>query len=146
MQKFNIAVASKANAIRWINKEVTFTELVDKLKNTIVTDETIDEYKSFNKLAKQQAKDHGGFVGGKLKGTKRRNADEVEIFALSSIKKMTRTMFINLSTDKYKRVVYQFNDKFKKNHNCKTPTLDEEDIIKAFIKAIAFILKIRILS
>ena len=76
MQKFNIAVASKANAIRWINKEVTFTELVDKLKNTIVTDETIDEYKSFNKLAKQQAKDHGGFVGGKLKGTKRRN-DEI---------------------------------------------------------------------
>ena len=76
MQKFNIAVANKANAIRWINKEVTFTELVDKLKNTIVTDETIDEYKSFNKLAKQQAKDHGGFVGGKLKGTKRRN-DEI---------------------------------------------------------------------
>ena len=39
------------------------------------------------------------------------------------------------STDKYKRVVYQCNDKFKKNHNCKTPTLDEEDIINAFMKA-----------
>ena len=78
MQKFNIAVASKANVIRWINKEVAFNELVDKLKNTIVTDETIDKYKSFNKLAKQQAKVHGGFVGGKLKGTKRIDLIQIE--------------------------------------------------------------------
>ena len=73
MQKFNIAVASKSNAIRLINKEVAFSELVDKLENTIVTDETIDEDKSFNNLAKQQAKIHSGIVEGKLKGVKRRN-------------------------------------------------------------------------
>lgn len=40
------------------------------------------------------------------------------------------------STDKYRRSVWQCNDKFKnKNHRCTTPHLNEDDIKARFIKA-----------
>ncbi len=39
------------------------------------------------------------------------------------------------STDKYRRVVWQCNDKFKGEHHCTTPHLYEEDIKKLFLQA-----------
>ncbi len=39
------------------------------------------------------------------------------------------------STDKYRRVVWQCNDKFKGEHRCTTPHLYEEDIKKMFLRA-----------
>lgn len=40
------------------------------------------------------------------------------------------------STSKYRRLVYQCNDKFNKNHSkCQTPTLNEEDVITKFLNA-----------
>ncbi len=40
------------------------------------------------------------------------------------------------SNDKYRRIIYRCNNKFsKKGHQCETPTLDEEQIKKAFIKS-----------
>jgi DNA invertase Pin-like site-specific DNA recombinase len=40
------------------------------------------------------------------------------------------------STSKYKRVVWQCNNKFQGEHKCKTPHLYEEDIKKSFISVI----------
>ena len=41
------------------------------------------------------------------------------------------------STDKYRRVIYQCNHKFKTKKICKTPTLNEELIKKLFVKSCA---------
>ncbi len=40
------------------------------------------------------------------------------------------------STDKYRRVVWQCNDKFKGHHRCDTPHLYEETLENLFVKAI----------
>lgn len=40
------------------------------------------------------------------------------------------------STDKYRRTIWQCNAKFKGEHKCTTPHLDEEDIKSRFVKAI----------
>ena len=39
------------------------------------------------------------------------------------------------STDKYKKTIWQCNYKFKNEHKCLTPTLNEEEIKKMFLKA-----------
>ncbi len=71
MRDLIIAVGQRANSLKWINKKATWEQLCDKLSKTIYTSETVEEYKHFIKEQKQEAKDHGGFVGGKLSGPKR---------------------------------------------------------------------------
>ncbi len=70
-RKYSIAVGNSCEAKFWSNEEVTFDELCKRLSNTKYTSETIEQYKHFNKEERNKAKDNGGFVGGKLKGTKR---------------------------------------------------------------------------
>lgn len=41
------------------------------------------------------------------------------------------------STDKYRRVIWQCNGKFKGEHRCSTPHLYEEDIKRLFLQAVA---------
>ncbi len=47
------------------------------------------------------------------------------------------------STDKYRRVVWQCNDKFKGEHRCTTPHLYEEDIKKLFLQAFSKLMDTR---
>ena len=70
-RKYSIAVGNSCETKFWSNEEVTFDELCKRLSNTKYTSETIEQYKHFNKEERNKAKDNGGFVGGKLKGTKR---------------------------------------------------------------------------
>lgn len=71
MRDLVIAVGQRADSKRWINKKISWDELCNKLSQTIYTSETVEEYKHFVKEAKQEAKDHGEFVGGKLKDNQR---------------------------------------------------------------------------
>lgn len=70
-RKYSIAVGNSCEAKFWSNEEVTFDELCERLSKTKYTSETVEQYKHFNKEERNKAKDNGGFVGGKLKGTKR---------------------------------------------------------------------------
>ena len=70
-RKYSIAVGNSCETKFWSNEEVSFDELCQRLSNTKYTSETIEQYKHFNKEERNKAKDNGGFVGGKLKGTKR---------------------------------------------------------------------------
>lgn len=47
------------------------------------------------------------------------------------------------STDKYRRVVWQCNDKFKGDHRCTTPHLYEEDIKELFLRAFSKVMDTR---
>jgi putative DNA primase/helicase len=72
-----IAYGNSRQAKKWTNKTVTFDELKERLKVTIRTIESAEEYAKFSKAQKDNAKDHGGFVAGVLKGG-RRKVDAVE--------------------------------------------------------------------
>lgn len=62
-----IATAERVNAKQWYNRQVEFEFLLEKLKSTTRTMETMAEYRSMKSQDKLAAKDHGGFVGGAVK-------------------------------------------------------------------------------
>lgn len=84
MRDLIIAVGQRANSKTWKNTRITWEQLSQKLSETIRTSETVEEYKHFVKDAKQEAKDHGGFVGGKLK-TPQRLKNNVEYRSLVTL-------------------------------------------------------------
>ncbi|MGO1368540.1 hypothetical protein [Senegalia sp. (in: firmicutes)] len=71
-----IAVGRSRKEMNWKNQEMLWSVLVEKLSKTQRTIETYDEYKKMSKSKKDEIKDVGGFVGGSLKGG-RRKADNV---------------------------------------------------------------------
>lgn len=69
----HIAVGRNRKEKVWVNKEMKWSELVEKLSNTIRTHETTLEYKAMTKQEQDDIKDVGGFVGGSLKDGRRKN-------------------------------------------------------------------------
>jgi len=74
--KITIAVGRNRKETNWKNKEMLWSELVLRLSETKRTNETYEEYKKLSKAEKDEVKDVGGFVGGTLKGG-RRKADSI---------------------------------------------------------------------
>lgn len=68
-----IAVGNSRMDKKWKNKEMSWEDFKQKCSQTIRTTETISEYRKMSKPAQDNAKDVGGFVGGALKGGKRKN-------------------------------------------------------------------------
>lgn len=77
MRKLNIAYGNNRQAKRWVNKTIGFDNLKERLRVTIRTTESAEEYAKMSRAQRDTAKDHGGFVAGVLKGG-RRKADTVE--------------------------------------------------------------------
>ncbi|KEI96571.1 hypothetical protein N496_15410 [Clostridium botulinum A2B3 87] len=72
-----IATGKSKKETHWKNKNILWSELVDKLSNTTRTPESYAEYKKMAKTEKDKIKDVGGFVGGGLKNG-RRKAENVQ--------------------------------------------------------------------
>lgn len=75
--KLLVAVGKSRMAKHWQNKELLWSELLEKLSTTTRTRETVAEYAAMNKEDKNRCKDVGGFVAGYLKGGKRNNTSVV---------------------------------------------------------------------
>lgn len=84
MRPLAIAYGNNRQAKNWTNKSITFEELKERLKVTIRTPESAEEYAKFNKAKRDTVKDHGGFVAGALKGG-RRKIDTVEIRSMVAL-------------------------------------------------------------
>lgn len=69
--KLDIAVALRRNQRRWINRKMTWDQLVERFSETQRTNETFREYLRAPKTLQADIKDVGGFVGGYLDGGKR---------------------------------------------------------------------------
>lgn len=67
-----IAVGESRRSTQWKNKEVLWSQLVERLSIPTKTPETVDEYRGFAKTKRDEIKDVGGFVGGSLKGGRRK--------------------------------------------------------------------------
>lgn len=84
MRNLAIAYGNNRQAKTWVNKTITFDELKERLKVTIRTPESAEEYAKFNKAKRDAVKDHGGFVVGALKGG-RRKVDTVELRSMVAL-------------------------------------------------------------
>lgn len=77
-RKLLIAIGRSRKASQWQNREMLWSELLDKLSQTTRTRETAAEYAALPKGERDTIKDVGGFVGGYLKNGRRSNASVVD--------------------------------------------------------------------
>lgn len=71
-RKIYIATGKSRKETKWKNTEITYESLIEKLETTTRTRETFKEYKRMSKTNQGEVKDVGGFVGGSLKGGRRK--------------------------------------------------------------------------
>ena len=67
-----ISVANSRTSKHWKNINVSWDEFLEKVKTTIRTAETMDEYRKLSKPKQDEIKNVGGFVGGKLRDGRRK--------------------------------------------------------------------------
>lgn len=66
-----ISYGKSSHAKYWRNETITWGELSQKLRTTIHTRESVDEYRAMSKDERSAVKNCGGFFGGHLKGNRR---------------------------------------------------------------------------
>ena len=76
-KKLLIATGRSRKAAQWQNREMLWSEFLDKLSRPTRTRETAAEYAAMGKAERDNVKDIGGFVGGYLKNSRRSNAGVV---------------------------------------------------------------------
>ncbi|WP_446898819.1 VapE domain-containing protein [Clostridium sp. LBM24168] len=69
----NIAVGRNRKELKWKNKQMKWSEFLDRVSQTTRTAETYEEYKKLLKGEQDNVKDVGGFVGGTLKNGRRKS-------------------------------------------------------------------------
>jgi len=67
-----LAIGRSKKELHWKNKNMLYSELIQKLSITMRTPETFIEYKKLPKTDRDNLKDVGGFVGGSLKNGRRK--------------------------------------------------------------------------
>lgn len=60
----DVALGNSRKTKKWKNKTMQWSELLDRLRQTTKTPETMAEYKAMNRDQQSDIKDVGGFVGG----------------------------------------------------------------------------------
>lgn len=70
--QIDIAVGASRRSVNWKNQQMLWSDLVQRLSVVSRTTETAKEYKSLPKPKRDEIKDVGGFVGGTLKGGRRK--------------------------------------------------------------------------
>ena len=117
MRELAIAYGNNRLAKKWVNKTTSFDELKERLKVTIRTTESAEEYAKFSKAQKDNAKDHGGFVAGALKGG-RRKIDAVELRSMVALDgdRIDKTFLENYETSTpYTSVLYTTHSSTEEN-------------------------------
>ena len=84
MRNLSIAYGNNRQAKTWVNKTIPFADLKERLKTTIRTTESAEEYAKMSRAQRDAAKDHGGFVAGVLKDG-RRKIDTVEVRSMLAL-------------------------------------------------------------
>ena len=138
-RKYSIAVGNSCETKFWSNEEVTFDELCQRLSKTKYTSETIEQYKHFNKEERNKAKDNGGFVGGKLKGTKRGVSEVLFRSMLTLDLDKAKVGFIDKFTaeSKYLSCLYTTHSHTKEEPRCRVIVPLSRDVTPDEYNAIA---------
>lgn len=67
-----IAVGRNRKELKWKNKEMKWSEFLDRVSKTVRTPETYEQYNKLPKNEQDDIKDVGGFVGGALRSGRRK--------------------------------------------------------------------------
>lgn len=73
-----ISTGTSKKAVAWTVQEMYWSEFIRRLSQPVRTQETFAQYKSLPKAEQEVLKDIGGFVGGALKGPRRKNENAGE--------------------------------------------------------------------
>ena len=73
-----IAVCDRRNNSRYKNQEHNWSWIKEHNRFPVRTTETVSEYPKLPKERRDELKDHGGFVGGWLKGGIRRKGNGIQ--------------------------------------------------------------------
>lgn len=68
-----IAVGNSRMDKKWKNQDISWADLCARCGSTIRTTETVEEYRKLKKGQQDGIKDVGGFVGGHLRESRRKN-------------------------------------------------------------------------
>lgn len=71
-KKLIISVANNRKSTKWIPQELLWSDLVNKLKTPLRTQENYEQFIKLKKSQQDELKDVGGFVGGVLKDNRRK--------------------------------------------------------------------------
>lgn len=77
MRELTVCTGGSRKAAVWRASKISFSELYEKLKTPLRTDETVAEYRSMKKGDRDEVKDKGGFMAGTLRGTRRKKEEVV---------------------------------------------------------------------
>lgn len=67
-----IATATSRKSTSWKNQDMLYSDFLKQVSSTVRTKETVAEYMKLPKSEQDEIKDVGGFVGGSLKGGRRK--------------------------------------------------------------------------
>ena len=70
--RIQIATGNSRMEKRWNNVEMELDEFIERISHTIRTAETVEQYMKMTKAKQDAIKDVGGYVGGRLKGGRRK--------------------------------------------------------------------------
>lgn len=71
-KKISISIGASRWSKQWTQTTMLWSELCNRLKTPVRTEETVEEYHKMKKADQGKLKDIGGFVGGTLKGLQRK--------------------------------------------------------------------------
>lgn len=71
-KKISISIGASRWSMQWTQTTMLWSELCDRLKTPVRTEETVEEYHKMKKADQGKLKDIGGFVGGTLSGLQRK--------------------------------------------------------------------------
>lgn len=71
-KKISISIGASRWSKQWTQTTMLWSELCDRLKTPVRTEETVEEYHQMKKADQVKLKDIGGFVGGSLSGLQRK--------------------------------------------------------------------------
>ena len=71
-KKISISIGASRWSMHWTQTTMLWSELCDRLKTPVRTEETVEEYHKMKKADQGKLKDIGGFVGGTLSGLQRK--------------------------------------------------------------------------
>lgn len=74
-RQLTISVAGSSKALSWLPEVTTWSALVERLRAPLRSPETVQAYQRMTPAEQAKRKDVGGFVGGTLRGERRRKAD-----------------------------------------------------------------------
>lgn len=117
----SIATANNRRAKKWTNRQVTWEDLVERLKKPTRTRETVAEYRSMTRDEQSDAKDVGGFVGGYLvDGSRKKGSVQYRDLLTLDFDTIPEGVDILPSVEAlgYEAVIYQTH-----SHTAKSPRL-----------------------